>query len=237
MKLYGFCLCAALALAGCGASDAPKAPASQAASAEPTLEAPVIGEEQRIFALGDSLFAGYGLEQGESYPAMLERALRARGINARMVNAGVSGDTSAGGQARLAFALDAQERPPVLALVCLGGNDMLRGLPPEQTRANLDAILAELKRRKIPVVLMGMLAPPNLGADYRAKFDPIYPSLARKYGAVLVPFFLQPVIGKDHLIQQDHIHPNKTGIEQIVAATVGDVAKVLPSPAAPPPRR
>ena len=138
---------------------------------------------------------------------------------------------------RLAFALDGQGKAPVLALVCLGGNDMLRGLPPEQTRANLDAILTELKRRKIPVVLMGMLAPPNMGADYRAKFDPIYPVLARKHGARLVPFFMQPVLGKDHLIQPDHLHPNKTGVEAIVAATVGEVAGALPKPAAPPPPR
>lgn len=237
MKLYGFVLFAALALAACGKDDAPPAPPSQAASTPAVAESPIMGEEQRIFALGDSLFAGYGLRPEESYPMRLEAALRARGINARMINAGVSGDTSAGGAARLAFALDAQDKPPVLALVCLGGNDMLRGLPPEQTRENLDKILAELKRRKIPVVLMGMLAPPNLGADYRAKFDTIYPALARKHGARLVPFFLQPVIGKDALIQPDHIHPNKTGVEEIVAASLGEVAKAFPNPVAPPPPR
>ncbi len=237
MKLYGFVLFAALALAACGKDDAPSAPPSQAASTPAVAESPIMGEEQRVFALGDSLFAGYGLRPEESYPMRLEAALRARGINARMINAGVSGDTSAGGAARLAFALDAQDKPPVLALVCLGGNDMLRGLPPEQTRENLDKILAELKRRKIPVVLMGMLAPPNLGADYRAKFDTIYPALARKHGARLVPFFLQPVIGKDALIQPDHIHPNKTGVEEIVAASLGEVAKAFPNPVAPPPPR
>ena len=228
MKWYGLGLGAALALAGCSGSDAPQPAASQTVNPEAPLEMPVVGEEQRIFALGDSLFAGYGLSPAESYPMRLEAALRARGINARMINAGVSGDTSADGAGRMAFALDAQEKPPVLALVSLGGNDMLRGLPPEQTRANLEKILAEFQRRKIPVVLMGMLAPPNLGADYRAKFDPIYPALAKKYGARLVPFFLQPVLGKEWLIQQDRIHPNKTGVEEIVAATVDEVAKALP---------
>jgi len=241
MKWVGLVPVLALALAGCGSSDAPKAPPedlkTQRASADAPHEVPLMGEEQRIFALGDSLFAGYGLRPEESYPMRLEAALRVRGINARMVNAGVSGDTSADGAGRLAFALDAQDKPPVLALVCLGGNDMLRGLPPEQTRANLEAVLTELKRRKIPVLLMGMLAPPNLGADYRAKFDPIYPALAKKHGARLVPFFLQPVLGKDWLIQPDHLHPNKTGVEEIVAATVGEVAKVLPKPTALPPHR
>ena len=228
MKWVGLVAGMALALSGCGSGDAPKAPPSQQPGAEAPPEVPVMGEEQRIFALGDSLFAGYGLRPEESYPMRLEAALRARGINARMVNAGVSGDTSADGAGRLAFALDAQDKPPVLALVCLGGNDMLRGLPPEQTRANLDAILTELQKRKIPVVLMGMLAPPNMGADYRAKFDSIYPALAKKHGARLVPFFLQPVMGKAVLIQQDHIHPNATGVNEIVAATVGEVAKSLP---------
>jgi acyl-CoA thioesterase I len=239
MKWFGLVPAMALALSACGSSDAPKpAPRdkqSHHASADAPPEVPVMGEEQRIFALGDSLFAGYGLRPEESYPMRLEAALRARGINARMTNAGVSGDTSADGAGRLAFALDAQDKPPALAIVCLGGNDMLRGLPPEQTRANLEKILAELQKRKIPVVLMGMLAPPNMGADYRAKFDPVYPALAKKYGARLVPFFLQPVLGKASLIQQDHLHPNETGVEEIVAATVGEVAKALPKPAAPPP--
>ncbi len=237
MKWFGLVPAMALALSACGGSDAPKPAPSQSARADAPPEVPVMGEEQRMFALGDSLFAGYGLRPEESYPMRLEGALRARGINARMTNAGVSGDTSADGAARLAFALDAQDKPPVLALVCLGGNDMLRGLPPEQTRANLEKVLSEFQRRRVPVVLMGMLAPPNLGADYRAQFDPIYPALAKKYGARLVPFFLQPVLGKDWLIQQDHIHPNKTGVEEIVAATVGEVAKALPRPSAPPPLR
>lgn len=230
MKLYGGALVLALLLAGCGSADEPKAPPSQASvsAVDAPPDIPVMGREVHVVALGDSLFAGYGLNRGEGYPEKLEAALRSKGINTRIANAGVSGDTSAGGLQRLKFTLDAQKTPPDLVIVSLGGNDMLRGLPPEQTRANLGAILAELQKRKIAAVLMGMLAPPNLGADYRAQFDSIYPALARQYGAKLVPFFLQPVVGKPELVQQDHIHPTAQGIEAIVAATSETVAGALP---------
>jgi acyl-CoA thioesterase-1 len=235
MKLYWAALAGSLLLAACS-SEKPPAPApTERAEAPP--EVPVMGEEVAIVALGDSLFTGYGLDDGESYPARLERALRARGINARIANAGVSGDTSAGGQQRLAFTLGSQKRKPDLIVISLGGNDMLRGLPPEQTRQNLEAILAELKKQGVPVVLLGMLAAPNLGADYRGKFDPIYPALAKKYGAVLVPFFLQPLMGRPDLVQKDHIHPTIDGIEALVAATVDKVAGALPRKDAPLPPR
>jgi acyl-CoA thioesterase-1 len=187
-------------------------------------ELPVVGKEVRILALGDSLFTGYGLDNGLSYPAQLEAALRARGINARIANAGVSGDTTQGGAARVKFALDGQPQPPAMVLISLGGNDMLRGLPPEQTRANLDAILTELNKRKIKAVLLGMLAAPNLGADYAGAFNPIYPALAKKHGAALVPFFLQPLVDNPGLVQGDRIHPTMAGIEAMVAATVEQVA-------------
>lgn len=227
MKLYRIpiAMAAALLLAACGQDKVPEAPATAAARAVPPPDVPVMGREVRVLALGDSLFAGYGVKREESYPAKLEAALRARGINARIANAGVSGDTTAGGLERLDFTLASQPQVPDLAIISLGGNDMLRGLPPEQTRANLDQIVGKLRGRGIKVVLMGMLAPPNLGADYRDKFDPIYPELAKKHGAVLVPFFLQPVIDKPDLIQADHIHPTARGIEEIVAATAGDVAR------------
>lgn len=226
MKLYAGVLTGALLLAACGKSEPPPAPPTHDAEAPP--EIPMMGQERRILALGDSLFAGYGLPSDQAYPVKLEAALRSRGINVRIANAGVSGNTSAEGLARLDFTLKSQERPPDLVLISLGGNDMLRGLPPEQTRANLDAILAELGKRKIKVVMMGLLAPPNLGPDYRAKFDPIYPALAKQYGAVLVPFFLQPVMGRPDLVQQDHIHPTGQGLEAIVAATADQVAGALP---------
>ncbi len=222
-----------LLLAGCGGEgNAPETASSTAAatnSAEAPPEIPVVGQERRIVALGDSLFAGYGLKAGEGYPEKLEGALRAKGINARISNAGVSGDTTAGGLQRLAFTLDNQARKPDLVVISLGGNDMLRGLPAAETRANLDKILGELDKRKIPALLLGMLAAPNLGKDYSSQFDAIYPDLAKQHHAALVPFFLQAVIDKPELRQADHIHPTRQGIEELVAATVVDVTKALPS--------
>ncbi|MFM6949400.1 MAG: arylesterase [Novosphingobium sp.] len=227
----------AFVLGGCGSSESAAPPPQPATTAAADL--PVMGDELRIVALGDSLFAGYGLEPGQSYPARLEAALRARGLNARITNAGVSGDTTAGGLERLDFTLNSQPKPPALVIISLGGNDMLRGLPPEATRKNLDTMLGKLKARGIPVVLMGMLAAPNLGDDYRGKFDPIYPTLAKKYDAALVPFFLQPLLGRPDLVQADRIHPTLPGIDLMVGATIDKVAGVLPKAtkaAAPPPR-
>ena len=224
MKLCCAPVLALLLLGACSEAKEQAAQPEANARASAAPEVPVMGREIRILALGDSLFAGYGLRRGESYPAKLETALRARGINARIANAGVSGDTSTGGLERLAFTLGSQQQPPDLMIISLGGNDLLRGLPPAQTRVSLDAILGELQRRKIPVVLMGLLAPPNLGSAYRADFDAIYPALARKYQAGLVPFFLQAVADKPDLVQQDHIHPTAAGIEEMVAATVDKVA-------------
>ena len=214
-------------LGACG-QGAPAPAPSEVAVAEALPELPVMGPPVRVLALGDSLFAGYGLEPGESYPARLEAALRARGINAQIMNAGVSGDTTAGGLQRLDFTLSSMDPPPALAIISLGGNDMLRALPPEQTRQNLDAILTTLGERKVKVVLLGMLSPPNLGADYRKEFDAIYPALAKKHGATLVPFFLQPLMDKPELIQADRIHPTLPGIELLVTSTVEDVAKAVP---------
>ena len=187
----------------------------------------VAGPERRVLALGDSLFAGYGLASGQAYPVRLEAALRREGINARVSNAGVSGDTTADGLARLQFTLSSQQRPPDLVLLCLGGNDMLRGLPVAQTRANLDAILTALEQRHLPVVLMGMLAPPNMGPEYARDFDAIYPRLAKRHHVALVPFFLQAVIGRDDLRLADHLHPTAAGVEAIVAATDGAVVSAL----------
>lgn len=236
MPLAG--LVATLALAACGDREAAPGPvSSDAAAAEAPPAPPVMGDEQVIVALGDSLFAGYGLEPGQSYPARLEAALRARGINAKIVNAGVSGDTTADGLQRLDFALNSLPKPPVLVIVSLGGNDMLRAVPPGQTRANLDALLGKLAARKVPGLLLGMKAAPNLGAEYQAKFDPIYADLAKRHHAALVPFFLEPVYNQPQLIQQDHIHPTLAGIDLLVAATVDTVAKALPAravTAAPP---
>lgn len=205
-------------LAACSGAKAPE-PAPTAATIP--ADAPV------ILAFGDSLYAGYQLERGQGYPPRLEAALNKAGTVARVVNAGVSGDTTAAARQRLAFTLDGQPKKPALVLVGFGGNDMLRGLPPAETRANLDAILAELHKRQIPAMLTGMLAAPNMGADYVRSFNTIYPDLAKKYQVPLVPFFLQPVIGNDALLLGDHIHPNPAGVDRIVEATQGPVAEAL----------
>ena len=224
MRRIALLLLAALAACSVPAPtpEAPKAATTAAVPAPQSLDgAPV------ILAFGDSLYAGYRLAPGEGYPPQLEAALNANGVKARVINAGVSGDTTAAALDRLNFTLENQKVKPALVLVGLGGNDMLRGLPPKQTRANLDAILIELDRRKIPALLTGMLAAPNMGKDYVSAFNPIYPDLARKHKAALVPFFLQAVIGKDGLLLDDHIHPNAQGIEKIVAATRDRVVNAL----------
>jgi acyl-CoA thioesterase I len=222
---------AALALASC--SDNATDPATTTTRMEAEAETPpipVMGPQQRILAFGDSLFAGYGLGSGESYPDRLQSALRARGVNADVTNAGVSGDTTAAGLQRLAFTLDAQSAKPDLFILELGGNDLLRGLSPDETRANLGAMLAELKKRGIPVLLMGMRAPPNYGPDYQAQFDALYRDLAREYNAALIPFWLETIYEDQSLFQADRIHPTAEGIERLVASTVGEVQASLPAP-------
>ncbi len=193
---------------------------------------PVMGEEVRILTFGDSLFAGYGLEdaQGDSYPAKLEAALRGRGVNARIANAAVPGDTSAAGRQRLQFVLDEQDQTPHLFILELGGNDLLRGLSPEETRANFVAMLDELKARAIPVLIMGMRAPPNYGPEYVAAFDALYGDLAREYDTALIPFWLEEIYQDPQLFQQDRIHPTVEGIEELVGATVDQVAAAIPEP-------
>ena len=178
-------------------------------------------------ALGDSLYAGYSLGVGEGFAPRLQQALTKRGIKAQVVNAGVSGDTSADGRSRLGFALDGLPRKPDLVLVGLGGNDMLRGLEPERTRANLDAILAELKARGIPAMLTGLMASPNMGPDYAAAFNPIFPDLAAKYGVPLYPFFLDGVVGHRDLQLPDGIHPNAEGVGVMVGKVAPMVAATL----------
>ncbi len=222
---------ATLSLGACGGEAVP-VPTESASPVMPDL--PVVGEQVTILALGDSLFAGYGVEQSQSYPARLEAALKARGINAKIVNAGVSGDTTAGGLQRLDFVLNGMKTPPALVIVSLGGNDMLRGLPPAQTRSNLDELLTKLDQRNVPVVLMGMVSAPNWGPDHTKAFNAIFPELARKHRAGLVPFLLDAVIGKPELIQSDRIHPTAGGIDLMVGATVdtvaGAVRAVQPAP-------
>lgn len=218
---------AVLMLAGCGGGDKASAPAAGPdAKVAPSARA-VKGPVVRIIALGDSLFAGYGLRAQQAYPVRLEAALRARGINAQVVNAGVSGDTTQDGRARLDFTL-AQGVAPDLVVISLGGNDMLRGLPLAQTKDNLDAILGELEKRKIKTVVMGMLAAPNMGPDYARQFNAIFPAVAARHHAVLEPFFLKAILNKPALQLPDHIHPTDKGVEAMVGATVDKVAGALP---------
>jgi acyl-CoA thioesterase-1 len=198
--------------------------AAQANAAAPQAEG------RLVLAFGDSLYAGYQLQQNEGFAPALERALAARGVRARVVNAGVSGDTTASGLQRLAFTLDGLPRAPDLAIVGLGGNDALRGISPDETRRNLAAILTRLRRRNVPVLLTGMMAPRNMGADYAARFDPIYPELARQFDAGLYPFFLDGVITRPELLLSDGMHPTAQGIGIIVARIVPDVARRLEPP-------
>jgi acyl-CoA thioesterase-1 len=172
--------------------------------------------DQLVVAFGDSLYAGYRLAPNEGLAPVLQAALQAGGINARVHNAGVSGDTTAAGKTRLAFVLDNLDRKPDLVVLGLGGNDMLRGIKPAETKANMSAMMDELKRRDIPVVLTGMLAAPNLGADYVNSFNGIFPDLANRYGASLYPFFLDGVVTDSALMLPDNIHPNAKGVSRVV---------------------
>ncbi len=177
-----------------------------------------------ILVLGDSLTAGLGLEASEAFPAKLEAALNAKGLDVRVVNAGVSGDTAAAGLARLDWALTDEIDG---LIVEFGANDALRGLDPTQTEAALDAILAKAAARKLPVLVAGMQAPPNLGPDYVTAFDAIYPRLAEKHGAILYPFFLDGVAAERSLNQADGIHPNGKGVSIIVERMMPSVEGLI----------
>lgn len=188
------------------------------AGAGRALAAPV-----KILALGTSLTQGYGLPPGTEFSVQLQAALKRAGIDAVVTNAGVSGDTSAGGLARLDWSL--ADRPDV-AIVELGSNDMLRGLPPEQTEKNLRAILSRLKTAKVKVLLTGMKAQRNLGPDYVRVFDGIYPRLAKEQGVLSYPFILDGVALNPKLNQADGMHPNPAGVKVIVARILPLVKKL-----------
>ena len=178
----------------------------------------------RLVALGDSLSAGYGLPQEAAFPVVLERALKAKGRNVEVANAGVSGDTSSGGLDRLDWSVPDGTDGVILEL---GANDMLRGLDPALTRRNIDAIVERLKARNIPVMLAGMYASRNLGPDYVQKFDSIYPDIAKKHDLVLYPFFLDGVAGERSLNLPDGLHPTARRIEIIVERTLPSVERFL----------
>lgn len=177
-----------------------------------------------IVGFGDSLTAGYGLAPGEAFPDQLERALRAKGYNVRLVNAGVSGDIAANGLARLEWSIP--EKADAV-IVEFGANDALRGLPPAPTKAALDAILSKLKSRNLEVLLAGMMAPPNMGLAYIEEFNAIYPALAAKYDALLYPFFLEGVAGDPRLNFPDGLHPTAEGIAVIVKNILPSVEQLV----------
>ncbi len=201
-------LCAALV----GANPAAMRPGSAA-------ERPI-----KIVALGDSLTAGYGLPGNEAFPVKLQRALAGKGIDVQIVNAGVSGDTTSGGLARLDWSVPDGTDAVMLEL---GANDALRGIDPQVPRKALEAILSRLKERKIPVLLCGMLAPPNMGAEYGQAFDAIYPDLAARYGAILYPFFLAGVVSDPKLNQRDGLHPTAAGVDIIVDKILPQVEELV----------
>ena len=224
-------LAAALVLSACnGASDPPEA--IDEAAPEATIEAPddiaVEGEERRILAFGNSLFAGYNLAEHEGYPEQLEAALRGGGVNARVIDAGVSGDTTAAGRQRFEFVLDSAGRVD-LVVIELGGNDLLRNIQPSETRANLSAMIESAKERDLAVLLMGMRAPPNYGAEFQAEFDAIYSDLAAEFDVALVPFWLEPIYRDPALFQSDRIHPTAEGIARLVEDTEDDIRAALPN--------
>ena len=174
--------------------------------------------------------AGLGLPASDSFPAKLEAALKARGHDVTVVNAGVSGDTASDGLARLDWSVGDDANA---VIVELGANDALRGIDPATTRAALDKLLQRLAKRHLPVLLAGMLAPRNFGADYARSFDAIYADLAQKYGTPLYPFFLDGLVSRSDLVQADGLHPNATGVDLIVERIVPVVETLLARVAKP----
>lgn len=193
------------------------------------ISAPAAAEgEKVVLAMGDSLMAGYNLPQGRGFPGQLEDWLHEQGIAATVVNAGVSGDTTAGGLARLDWTLaGVNGGKPDLLIIEFGANDMLRGIEPGVTRENLDAILKDVTERGLTVVLMGMRAAPNMGPDFEKAFNAIYPELAEKYGVELYPFYLDGVAAERGLNLEDGIHPNEQGVAVMVSKAGPMILKLL----------
>ncbi|MGX5848377.1 arylesterase [Mesorhizobium sp. PL10] len=177
-----------------------------------------------IVGFGDSLMAGFGLGPGEGFTDKLQAALRAKGHDVSVANAGVSGDTTSGGLSRLDWSVPDGTK---LVILELGANDMLRGVSPNIAEKNLDEMLAKLKARKIAVLLAGMRAAPNLGADYQTAFDAIYPKLAAKYDVPLYPFFLDGVAGESGFQLEDRLHPNAKGVDRMVERILPTVEKAI----------
>lgn len=183
-------------------------------------------EMKNILAFGDSLTAGYGLGPGEGFTDQLERTLNEQGLNVKVANAGVSGDTTSGGLSRLEWVL-ASASDVDLVILALGGNDALRGIQPEITRQNMDKMVSILKEKNIPTLIAGMMAPPNLGPQYGDKFNTIYSDMAKKYDFAIYPFFLDGVAGFLELNQNDRIHPNPKGVKIITEKMSRSIIEIL----------
>jgi acyl-CoA thioesterase-1 len=189
------------------------------------LVRPAFAAPLKLLILGDSITAGYGLPEAEAWPVKLQAALQAEGLDVQVIAAGVSGDTTAGGKARLDWALADQ---PNAVIVAFGGNDGLRGLPPADSQANLDDILTRLKAKGLPAMLAGMLAPPNLGADYGRDFAGTYQNLAKQHPEIVFyPFLLEGVAGDPALNQADRIHPNPQGVAIMIQRMMPAVKELL----------
>ena len=210
----------------------PRTAPSAQAPARASAPAPAAGRP-RIVALGDSLTAGLGLSTADAYPALLQQRIQDEGLDFEVVNAGVSGDTSAGGLSRLDWALEGDVR---VLIVALGGNDALRGLPTDQLQHNLAQIIERAQAKGITVILAGMEAPPNYGRDYIVAFHKIYPALAQQYHVAFVPFLLQGVAGSEALNQRDGIHPTAAGARLVAANVWAALAPIAAARRGPPQR-
>jgi acyl-CoA thioesterase-1 len=209
---HALCALTLVVCVGCGAGDATVEPRAEAGPAPQTAQSAGVQRRPRIVALGDSLTAGLGLDAGLAYPALLQQRLDEGDLKYEVVNAGRSGDTSAGGLRRVDWALEGDVR---VLIVALGGNDALRGLPVEQLRENVSAIIERAQARGVTVLLAGMEAPTNFGGDYTSDFHHVYPDLARKYGVAFVPFLLEGVAGVAQMNQDDGLHPTAEGARKV----------------------
>jgi len=218
---------ACLVLAGCRETSSPAAaPVPAAAPATAAPRTPGVAHPRIVF-LGDSLTAGLGLESSQSFPALIGQRLAKEGLNYEIVNAGVSGDTSAGGLRRLDWSLDGDVK---VLVVALGANDGLRGLSPAELRKNLSTVLDRAAARGVTVILAGMEAPPNFGAEYTRQFRSVYTDLAQTYRVRFVPFLLQGVAGDATLNQADGIHPNGRGAEIVADLVWAELKPALARP-------
>ncbi|HYI42851.1 MAG TPA: arylesterase [Sphingomicrobium sp.] len=221
LQRYAAPLLALQLAGGCSAQTQEQPPAQQADAASEQQE------RRLVLAFGDSLYAGYGMGKAQSFPAALQRELAQRGINAEVVNAGVSGDTTFGGRRRLAATLDRLAAKPDLVVLGLGANDALIGVPAAEVRRNFDAMLAELEQRGIPVLLTGLVAPPAFKSPYFAQYEAIIPEVAERHGAKLEPSLLEGVLTRREYLLADGVHPNPKGTQRMAERVAPLAAEAL----------